>query len=254
MKNKFKVALVTGAGQGIGKEIALSLSREDYAIAVNDIRSDKAEATIEEIHVEGRKAISIPGDISKEPEVGEMISRVEKTWGGIDVLINNAGIVDQQGPVVDQDLGIWERLIDVHLKGAFLMSKTCAPLLFERERGRIVNIASIAGLVTFPRRSAYGPAKSGLIRLTQILALEWAKKNITVNAVAPGYVKTDLVTELIKDGVLDEETLAKRTPLGRIATPSDVANAVLFLISERADFITGHTLVVDGGWSAYGFI
>lgn len=254
MKNKVKVALVTGAGQGVGKEIALSLSRENYAIGVNDIRYDKAEATVEAIHATGQQAIALPGDVSMETQVMEMISNVQKTWGRIDVLINNAGLVDQQSPVVDQDLAIWERLIDVHLKGTFLMSKTCAPLMFDSGRGRIVNIVSIAGLVTFPSRTAYGPAKSGVIRLTQILALEWAKNNITVNAVAPGYVKTDLVAGLLKDGILNEETLAKRTPLGRIATPSDVANAALFLLSEKADFITGHTLVVDGGWSAYGFI
>jgi len=254
MKNKPKVAVVTGAGQGIGKEIALSLAREDYAVGVNDISPDKAEAIADAIHASGHQAIALPGDVSVETQVKEMASNVQKGWGRIDVLVNNAGLVDQQGPVVDQDLAIWERLIDVHLKGVFIMSKTCAPLMFDSGRGRIVNIVSIAGMVTFPLRTAYGPAKSGVIRLTQILALEWAKKNITVNAVAPGYVKTDLVAGLLKDGVLNEEILVKRTPLGRIATPSDVANAALFLISERADFITGHTLVVDGGWSAYGFI
>jgi len=254
MTDGFKVAIVTGAGQGIGKEIASSLSRENYAVGVNDVSGDKAKATSDSIRATGRTAIALPADVSEESQVNELIRIVRKTWGGIDVLINNAGIVDQHGPVVDQDVALWERLINVHLKGPFLMSKMCAPLMFERGRGRIVNIASIAGLVTFPRRSAYGPAKSGVIRMTQILALEWATKNITVNAVAPGYVKTELVSKLIDDGLLDEKTLAKRTPLGRIATPSDVANAVLFLISEKADFITGHTLVVDGGWSAYGFI
>jgi NAD(P)-dependent dehydrogenase (short-subunit alcohol dehydrogenase family) len=201
-----------------------------------------------------QQALPLPADVSKEAEVKEMACKVEKTWGRLDVLINNAGLSDQHGTVVEQDMEIWQRLIDVHLKGTFLVSKVFVPLMFKSGGGRIVNIASIAGMVTFPRRTGYGPAKSGVIRLTQILALEWAAHNITVNAVAPGYVKTELVAKLVEEGLLDEEALAKRTPLGRIGTPDDVAKAVLFLISEDADFITGHTLVVDGGWSAYGFI
>ena len=254
MKDKLKVALVTGAGEGIGKHIALALSKECYAVGVNDIEADKAEATAEAIRMTRQQALPLVVDVSKETEVEEMASKVWKTWGRLDVLINNAGLVDQHGPVAEQDVEIWQRLIDVHLKGTFLVSKVFAPLMFKSGGGRIVNIASIAGLVTFPRRSAYGPAKSGVIRLTQILALEWAARNITVNAVAPGYVKTELIAKLVEKGLLDEEALAKRTPLGRIGTPDDVAKAVLFLISENADFITGHTLVVDGGWSAYGFI
>jgi NAD(P)-dependent dehydrogenase (short-subunit alcohol dehydrogenase family) len=254
MKDKSKVALITGAGEGIGKDIALALSKEHYAVGVNDIDANKAKATAEAIRIKGQQALVLVADVSKEAAVKEMVCRVQETWGRLDVLINNAGMADQQAPVVDQDVAIWQRLIDVHLKGTFLVSKLCAPLMFKSGGGRIVNIASIAGLVTFPLRTAYGPAKSGVIRLTQILALEWAAQNITVNAVAPGYVKTRLVAELVEKGLLDEEILVKRTPLGRIGTPEDVANAVLFLISEGANFITGHTLVVDGGWTAYGFI
>jgi NAD(P)-dependent dehydrogenase (short-subunit alcohol dehydrogenase family) len=254
VKDKLKVAVITGAGEGIGKHIAMVLSKKHYAVGVNDIVAKKAEATAEAIDMTRQQALPLPADVSKEAEVKDMASKVEKTWGRLDVLINNAGLVDQHGTVVEQDMEIWQRLIDVHLKGTFLVSKVFAPLMFKSGGGRIVNIASIAGMVTFPRRTGYGPAKSGVIRLTQILALEWAAHNITVNAVAPGYVKTELVAKLVEEGLLDEETLAKRTPLGRIGTPDDVGKAVLFLISEDADFITGHTLVVDGGWSAYGFI
>lgn len=246
--------MITGAGEGIGKHIARALSKEHYAVGVNDIEANKAKATAEAIRMTGQQALPLVADVSKEAEVIEMASKVQETWGQLDVLINNAGLVDQHAPVVEQDMATWQRLIDVHLKGTFLVSKVCAPFMFKSGGGRIVNIASIAGLVTFPLRTAYGPAKSGVIRLTQILALEWAAQNVTVNAVAPGYVKTELVTELLEEGLLDEATLAKRTPLGRIGTPQDVANAVLFLISEGANFITGHTLVVDGGWTAYGFI
>jgi NAD(P)-dependent dehydrogenase (short-subunit alcohol dehydrogenase family) len=254
MKDRLKVALVTGAGEGIGKHIALALSKEHYAVGVNDIDINKAKATAKTIHTKGQQALVLLADVSREAEVDQMASRLQATWGRLDVLINNAGLADQHAPVVEQDMATWQRLIDVHLKGTFLVSKVCTPLMFKSGGGRIVNIASIAGLVTFPLRTAYGPAKSGVIRLTQILALEWAAQNITVNAVAPGYVKTRLVAELVEKGLLDEEILVKRTPLGRIGTPEDVANAVLFLISEGANFITGHTLVVDGGWSAYGFI
>jgi NAD(P)-dependent dehydrogenase (short-subunit alcohol dehydrogenase family) len=254
MKDRLKTALVTGAGEGIGKHIALALAKEHFAVGINDIDANKAKAAVETIRMTGQQGLSLVADVSKEAEVAQMASRVQKTWGRLDVLINNAGLVDQHAPVVEQDVATWQRLIDVHLKGTFLVSKICAPLMFKSGGGRIVNIASIAGLVTFPLRSAYGPAKSGVIRLTQILALEWAAQNITVNAVAPGYVKTELVAELLEKGLLDEGALVKRTPLGRIGTPEDVANAVRFLISEGAGFITGHTLVVDGGWTAYGFI
>lgn len=250
----FRIAVVTGAGQGIGKEIALSLSSENYAVGVNDIRFENAEALVAEIITTGNHAMALPGDVSVETDVRKMISSIQKSWGRIDVLINNAGLVDQQGPIIEQDLQIWERLVDVHLKGTYLMSKTCAPLMFSSKQGRIVNISSIAGILTFPSRTAYGPAKSGVIKLTQILALEWANRGITVNAVAPGYVKTEFIAEMVENGILDEKTLAKRTPLGRIATPKDIANAVMFLVSDNANFITGHTLVVDGGWSAYGFV
>ena len=246
--------MITGAGEGIGKHIALALSKEEYAVGVNDIEANKAKATVETIRMTGKQGLPLVADVSKEAAVKKMVSIVQETWGRLDVLINNAGMADQQAPVVDQDVAIWQKLIDVHLKGTFLVSKVCAPLMIKSGGGRIVNIASIAGLVTFPLRTAYGPAKSAVIRLTQILALEWAAQNITVNAVAPGYVKTKLVAELLDKGILNEETLIKRTPLGRIGTPEDVANAVLFLISEGANFITGHTLVVDGGWTAYGFI
>jgi NAD(P)-dependent dehydrogenase (short-subunit alcohol dehydrogenase family) len=254
MQNKLKIALITGAGEGIGKHIALAISKEHYAVGVNDIDANKAKATAEAIRMQGQQALPLVADVSKEAEVKGMASQVEEMWGHLDVLVNNAGIADQHVAVVEQDTAIWQRLIDVHLKGTYLMCKVFAPLMFKVGGGRIVNIASIAGLVTFPLRTAYGPAKSGVVRLTQILALEWAAQHIRVNAVAPGYVKTELVAELAGKGLLDEEVLTKRTPLGRIGTPEDVANAVLFLISERASFITGHTLVVDGGWSAYGFI
>ena len=254
MESKLKVALVTGAGEGIGKHIALAISKEHYAVGVNDIDANKAKATAEAIRMQGQQALPLVADVSEEAQVKGMASQVEEMWGHLDVLINNAGMADQHVAVVEQDTAIWQRLIDVHLKGTYLMCKVFAPLMFKAGGGRIVNIASIAGLVTFPLRTAYGPAKSGVIRLTQILALEWAAQNIRVNAVAPGYVKTELVAELLEKGILDEAILIKRTPLGRIGTPKDVANAVLFLISEGANFITGHTLIVDGGWTAYGFI
>jgi NAD(P)-dependent dehydrogenase (short-subunit alcohol dehydrogenase family) len=254
MESKLKIALVTGAGEGIGKHIALAISKEHYAVGVNDIDANKAKATAEAIRMQGQQALPLVADVSEEAEVKGMASQVEEMWGHLDVLVNNAGMADQHVAVVEQDTAIWQRLIDVHLKGTYLMCKVFAPLMFKAGGGRIVNIASIAGLVTFPLRTAYGPAKSGVIRLTQILALEWAAQNIRVNAVAPGYVKTELVAELLERGILDEAILTKRTPLGRIGTPKDVANAVLFLISEGANFITGHTLIVDGGWTAYGFI
>lgn len=249
-----RVALVTGGGQGIGRAICLALAQKGVKIAVNDIEERAAQSVVREIREQGGTAMSSLADISSEDEIKSMISRVIDEWGNVDYLINNAGISDQLVPVIEQDTGKWQRLIDIHLKGGYICSKEIAKYMLKSKFGRIVNISSIAGLNGFPRRTAYGPAKSAIIMLTKVLALEWAAENINVNAVAPGFIRTEMVDNFVRQGKMDEKAISERIPMKRLGTPEEIARIVLFLCSDAASYITGQTIVVDGGWTAYGYI
>jgi len=197
--------------------------------------------------------MAVGGDVSKEAAVAEMVARVEETMGGIDILVNNAGMADSFVPTIDQPLSHWQRLIDVHLTGTYLVSKTVAPGMIRRGRGgAILNLNSIAGVVGLPVRTAYSAAKAGIGMLTRVLGCEWGPHGIRVNAVAPGYMMTPLTEKLIAEGKVDVKRIRRRTPMGALGTADDVAQAMLFLASDRAKFITGVTLPVDGGYMAWG--
>jgi NAD(P)-dependent dehydrogenase (short-subunit alcohol dehydrogenase family) len=182
-----------------------------------------------------------------------MVARVEDKTGGIDILVNNAGMPDSFVPTVDQPLSHWQRLIDVHLTGTYLVSKTVAPGMIRRGKGgAILNLNSIAGVVGLPVRTAYSAAKAGIGMLTRVLGCEWGPHGIRVNAVAPGYMMTPLTERLIAEGKIDVKRIRRRTPMGAMGTADDIAEAMLFLASDRAKFITGVTLPVDGGYMAWG--
>jgi NAD(P)-dependent dehydrogenase (short-subunit alcohol dehydrogenase family) len=249
-----RVGLVTGGGQGIGKAICLAMSRKGFKVIVNDVRKNSADEVSGQIKNEGGSAESIQADISNEDEVRSMVEKASDTFGKIDFLINNAGISDQVVPVIDQEISKWQQLIDIHLKGTYLCSKEIAKSMIQNNYGRIVNMASIIGLAGFPMRTAYGPAKSAIIMLTKVLAIEWARYNINVNAIAPGYIRTKMVEDLIRSGKINEETICNRIPIRRFGKPEEIADVLLFLLSEAANYITGETIVVDGGWLAYGFV
>jgi NAD(P)-dependent dehydrogenase (short-subunit alcohol dehydrogenase family) len=254
MAENERVGLITGGSRGIGKAICSAMAREGVKIAVNHARQGSADTLLEEIEKAGGTAFDVPADIRRENEVKAMVDQVLDRYGRIDFLINNAGIADLMVPTIGQDVEKWQNVIDIHLKGTYLCSKLVGKSMIKRNFGRIVNISSIVGLTGFPMRTAYGPAKSGIVNLTKVLAIEWAPFNVTVNAIAPGYIRTEMVEKLVRDGTFDEKKIKDRIPLKRLGSPEEVANLTLFLCSDKASYITGATIALDGGWTAYGYL
>jgi NAD(P)-dependent dehydrogenase (short-subunit alcohol dehydrogenase family) len=244
-----RVALITGAGSGLGLATARVFAGAGALIIINDLRAEAAETAARLL---GPKHYAIAGDVADEASVTAMVADVAARFGRIDILVNNAGIPDSFVPTVDQTLAHWQRLIDIHLTGTYLVSKTVAPHMIEQRSGVILNLNSIAGILGLPVRTAYSAAKAGIGMLTQVLACEWAPHGIRVNAVAPGYMLTPLLAKLIEDGKVDGDRIRRRTPMGKLGKAEHVAEAMLFLASNRAEFITGVTLPVDGGYCAWG--
>jgi NAD(P)-dependent dehydrogenase (short-subunit alcohol dehydrogenase family) len=249
MTNFDSVALVTGGSRGIGKAICLVMARKGIKVGVNYLRKGSADEVLAAIKKEGGTAVGLQADVSKETEVRSMVKEMLRQFGKIDYLINNAGISDQGVPAVEQDVEKWQKVIDIHLKGTYLCSKEVAGSMIKNSFGRIVNIASVVGINAIATRTAYGPAKAAIMNLTKALAIEWAKYNINVNAVAPGYTRTEMVEDYIQRGILDENQIKKRIPMGRLGTGAEIAEVILFLCSDGASYINGATIVVDGGWS-----
>ena len=255
MKLKDKVALITGAGCGIGRAMSLLFAKEGAYIAVNDIDLSSAEETAEAVKQIGRRAIAIKADISEPNDVDIMVDRVIKELGGVHILVNNAGIPALTGPTIEQQ-GVerWDKVVDVILRGTYLVSRRVGQWMARHKTGKIVNISSIAGVAGTPKVICYGSAKAGVINMTRSLAVEWAQYNINVNCIVPSWVRTPILEAAIKTSkFITMEEIAKRTPLGRPAEPEEIAKAALFLVSDDASFITGVTLPVDGGWLAYGY-
>jgi NAD(P)-dependent dehydrogenase (short-subunit alcohol dehydrogenase family) len=254
MEEHEKIGLITGGSRGIGKAICTAMAREGIKIAVNHKRQGSADGLLDDIEKDGGTSFNVLADIRHEDQVKHMVGKVLNRFGKIDFLVNNAGIADQMLPTIEQDVEKWQRVIDIHLKGTYLCSKYVGKSMINRSFGRIVNISSIVGLTGFPMRTAYGPAKCGIVNLTKVLAVEWAPHNVTVNAIAPGYIRTEMVEQFISDGTFDEEKIRERIPLKRLGSPEEIANIVLFLCSDKASYITGSTIAVDGGWTAYGYL
>jgi len=254
MRLKGKVSLVTGASRGIGKSIALALAREGSAVALNcSVSVEAGEEVATEIRGLGQSAMVIRADVASKTEVDAMVKRVVDEFGKIDILVNNAGM-SVVGASEELEERRWRRGIDVMLTGVFFCSQAVGKEMIKQRSGKIINIASVNGMVAFPERACYSCAKAGVIQLTKVLGCEWARYNINVNAVAPGYVKTHLVEDLLEKGALDVEELATRAPLGRLAEPEEIADVVIFLASEESKYMEGQTIVIDGGWSAYGYL
>ena len=246
---KEKVALVTGAGGEIGRAIALRLASEGAIVAVNDIDRNQGLETVTNIEEQGNLSEFFQRDISDEQQVKKLTKDVVDKFGGLHILVNNAGL-DLNQTVDDTVIQEWQKILSVDLMGAFLCSKYATPYLSMVGSGVIVNIASIHAFATQPGRTAYASAKAGLVGLTRALSLDLGPKGIRVNAVLPGYILTSIWQSWIdraKDSVAIIEKIAEQHPLKRVGCPEDVASAVSFLVSEDASFITGSTLVVDGG-------
>jgi len=246
-----KVALVTGTGSGLGRAMAIGLAQMGADLALTELpdRLKAAEETAREVEKAGRKAHVVPLDVLKLPMITEAVADVLRRFGRIDILVNNAG-VNVPKLAVDVTEADWDRVLDVDLKGVFFTAQAVSKqAMIPQGSGKIVNIASQMGVVGYVYRAAYCAAKAGVINLTRVLAFEWAKQGITVNAVAPTFVETPLTKPMFEDKAFKDDVLS-RIPLGRLGKPEDVVGAVVYLSSAAADMVTGHTLLVDGGWTA----
>ena len=246
---KDKVAIVTGAGSGLGKAMAIALAKAGANIVAADINANSAEETVRELK---QKALLIKVDVTNSEEVNEMTERVTDKFGKIDILINSAGI-GRRTPVEKMDEKEWDEVIKVNLKGTFLCAQCVGRKMIEQKKGKIINIASVSGSVAnkdFVGMAAYGASKAGVVLLTKVLAVEWAKYNININCISPGYMKTPMTAETRADQKL-YKTLLDTVPFGRFGEANELAGAVVFLASNASSYITGSNLSIDGGYTAW---
>jgi NAD(P)-dependent dehydrogenase (short-subunit alcohol dehydrogenase family) len=248
MSGSGRVAVVTGGRQGIGKRTAELLAERGYRVAILDL--EDACRTVKAIEAKGGTAMSWRGSVADEGAVKEFADEVSARYGRVDVLVNNAGI-SLISPAEDTTAAEFRKVIDVNLVGPFLLARVFGKRMLEARSGSIINVASVAGLFAVADRAAYNASKHGLIGLTRTLAAEWGGRGVRVNAVCPGWVKTEMDEADQAGGSYTDADITGRIPMGRFATPDDVARAIAFLADdEESGFINGHTLSVDGGWAA----
>jgi NAD(P)-dependent dehydrogenase (short-subunit alcohol dehydrogenase family) len=245
-----QVALVTGAGQGMGRAVALGLAAEGARVVVGELDPTHAAKTVEEIKSSGGEAVAVQADVSNVASVGRLFEAAVDLYGTVDILVNNAGIA-VRGAFLDYTEELWDRQLGVNLKGVFFCSQAAARIMIPRRKGKIVNFASVAAFAASSRPAvAYDASKGGVRQMTISLASVLAPYKINVNAVAPGTVRT----EMNRQSLATDEGMTwqlARIPLGRVAEPEDISRPVLFLCSSDADYMTGHVLVVDGGWLVF---
>ena len=243
-----KVALITGASRGIGRATALELAKAGAKIVINYAgNAAAAQEVLKAIQDMGGQAIAVQANIAVAAEVDELIQKTIDAFGSIDILVNNAGIT-RDTLLMRMKEADWDAVLDTNLKGVFLCTKAVAKLMMKQRSGKIINMTSVVGLTGNASQANYAAAKAGVVGFTKSMAKELGSRGITVNAVAPGFIATDM-TEVLPDSV--KEQMTRTIPLGRPGTPSDVAKAVLFLCSDAAAYITGQTLNVDGGMVMY---
>ncbi len=240
---KDKKAVVTGGGRGIGRAICLALASRGSAVAIFDRDEEGAKETAALIEQNGGSAFALAGDVACYSEVEELVNKILDLWGGLDIVVNNAGIT-RDALLIRMSEEDWDQVLAVNLKGAFNLSRAAARSMMKQRSGCIINIASIVGLMGNAGQINYAASKGGLIALTKSLAKETAARGIRANAVAPGFIATEM-TDKIPEKIREE--MIKSIPLGRMGTPEDVASAVVFLASPAGSYITGQVLVVDGG-------
>ncbi len=245
-----RVAIVTGAAQGIGRRTAEVLGEAGYSLLLLDMQP--CEATLAAVRDAGSEAEALLGDITDESLVTQAVALVKERWGRVDVLVNNAGI-SFIAPAETITAAAFRRVLEVNLVAPFLLSRAFGSIMLEQQGGSIVNVASIAGLVGVSDRAAYNASKHGLIGLTRTLAAEWGGRGVRVNAVCPGWVKTEMDAADQAGGGYSDEDIIDRVPMARFARPEDIARAILFLSDPaQSGFVNGQALAVDGGWTADG--
>lgn len=245
-----KVAIITGSGSGIGRAIALGVSQAGANVVVTELpgKTDAAIETADLVRKEGKEAISVELDVREINSVNLMVEKVIESFGRVDILVNNAGIIIRKKAIeiLEKD---WDCVMDVNLKGLFFTTQSVAREMIKKGSGKIINISSINGVIGSDERASYTASKAGVINLTRTLAAEWAEYGINVNAIGPTYLLTSLTKSLFEDDDFKEKYF-ERQPIQRIGRPEDIIGAVIYLASSASDLVTGHTLMVDGGWTS----
>ena len=242
-----KVALVTGGASGLGRVSAIALAKEGAQIAVSDIAASEGEATVQMITQAGGRAVFVKADVTKSNEVEAMVRETVKVFGRLDFALNNAGIDGVRARTADYPEEVWRQVIDLDLTGVFLCMKSELPIMVKQGSGVIVNMSSVAGVTGFPGHAAYTASKHGVIGLTKTAAIDYAKAGIRVNAICPAYTHTPMLDRMLTQHSDLEAKLISRVPLRRLGKAEEIAQAVIYLFSDAAAFITGHSLVMDGG-------
>jgi NAD(P)-dependent dehydrogenase (short-subunit alcohol dehydrogenase family) len=248
-----RVAIVTGASRGIGKGIALAFAKAGANVVLASRRQEGVDAVAAEIREQGGVALPVATHMGREEAVAALVEKAVQTFGGVDIAVNNAGTNPHFGPLMTATAGQWDKTLEVNLKGAFYLVQRVVPSMEGRGGGKIINVASVAGIRPFPAMGVYGVSKAGLIMLTQVLAKELGPSNIQVNALAPGVIKTRFSSALWETPEIADRVV-NATPLGRIGEADDVVGAALFLASSLSNYVTGTILLVDGGMSLSGGI
>ena len=243
MRLKDKVALITGGARGIGQAIALTFAREGADIVVADVNLEIAQKTALEIQDLGRKVLALEMDVTNYEKVEEGVNKILDKMGKVDILVNNAGIT-KDNLLLRMSQADWDAVINVNLKGTFNCIKAVTRPMIKQRSGRIISIASIIGLMGNPGQANYAASKAGIIALTKTAAKELASRNINANAVAPGFIQTEMTAKLSEE---IKKKMLEAIPLGKLGTPEDVANVCLFLASQESSYITGQTITIDGG-------
>jgi NAD(P)-dependent dehydrogenase (short-subunit alcohol dehydrogenase family) len=240
-----RVALITGAAGGLGQVMAVGMAEFGAHIAMADLAPENAPETAAAIAKLGRQVKNYKLNVTDKEEVERVVAQVRQDFGQIDILVNSAGINNRK-PAVAYSVEEWEQIIDVNLKGTFLCAQAAGKVMLEQGRGKIINMGSVSSLLGHPNHGPYAASKGGVALLTKVLAVEWAKKGINVNAICPAYIKTPLTADYLAIGD-HYQKVAATIPMGRLGEPSDIVGAAVFLASDASNFVSGHLLLVDGG-------
>jgi methylmalonyl-CoA mutase cobalamin-binding domain/chain len=243
---KGKIAIVTGASRGLGKAMAIGLAQAGVKVIVTDVLD--TTKTVEELKKYTHEVLGLKVDVASQSDIQSMVQQIIKRFGRIDILVNNAGIL-RTGDAEKLKKEDWDKVIQINLTGEFLCAQAVGAQMIKQKSGSIINIASIAGLGGYASSAPYSASKAGVILMTKTLAVEWGKYNVRVNAICPGVFATDMTTDYLQDKQF-KEMIKSRVPLGRHANPDELVGTVIYLASEASEYVTGHALIIDGGWTA----
>jgi len=247
---KGKTAIVTGASRGIGEAIAKGFAKAGADLVLVSRNLSALEKVAKEIEGIGRKALPMAADIGNPDDIQKTVAAALKIFPRIDILVNNAGISPVLKKAEEMDLKDWEQIVRVNLTGTFLFCQAVGKVMIQQGGGKIINMATVGAVVGFPRQIGYCATKGGILQLTKVLAIEWTRYNIQVNAIGPAYLETEL-TKGMRESQIISENLLRRTPMGRFGKPEEIVGAAIYLASDASSYVTGQTLFVDGGWLAF---